>query len=392
MPADIHILPWRQLDADWRRRWLEQWQRSGASPDLSPMWADALVAGHGVEAACLQVLIAGSPSEPRLIWPFQVRTRRQRLGLPIRWIEPLQNTFCMHSGLMTSLSESEACRLILATLREWSRPWDWIDIAAVEAGSALHAAWREAAAAQRCRLRAVRGERPPYIREPGSFADFVAARSRNFRKKVRAQLRELDTDPSLRLRVYETAAEMPAFLGEVLEIERQSWKHAVGQAISSRNWELGFYQQLLASLAPLHAVKGVILYVDGQPAAHSIDLLHGARVYGLKTSYDARFADRGVGTLILVGMLARYFDAGCQEYDFLGTDETYKLYWTNELRQHLSLLLYNRTTAGRMFGHVHAAAQILREWRARRDAAAAATMTLAATAAAVSDALPLDGL
>jgi CelD/BcsL family acetyltransferase involved in cellulose biosynthesis len=360
MDPETRILPWQGLDTGWRQHWLALWEHSGASPDLSPMWADALIAGHGLQAFEPQVLIAGPPDAPQLIWPFLRRSRRQRLGLPIRWIEPLQNTFCMHSGLLGSLDFTQACQLIITALRGWSQAWDWIDIGCVEAEAPLEAAWRQAAAINGCRLRAQPDERPPYIREPGSFAEFVAKRSKSFRKRTRGLLRELESDPTLSLRVFESTAEIPSFIDAVLQIEQQSWKHAAGQAISSRGWELGFYQRLLMSFAPLRAVRGAVLYVEDQPAAHSIDLMHGRHVYGLKTSYDARFSERNVGTLILVGMLARYFDGGCAEYDFLGTDEEYKLQWTGTVRQHLSLFIYNPTAAGRFYGLLHEGARRLR--------------------------------
>jgi CelD/BcsL family acetyltransferase involved in cellulose biosynthesis len=360
MAAETRIIPWKGLDAAWRQRWLALWERSLAAPDLSPMWADALVDGHGLEALEPQVLIAGPPDAPQLLWPFLRRSRRQRLGLPIRWIEPLQNTFCMHSGLLGSMDLTEACELIVTTLRAWPQAWDWIDIDCVAAGSALEAAWRQAAAGHGCPLRAQPGERPPFISAPGSFAEFVATRSKNLRKRARGLLRELQSDPTLTLRVFDSAAELPAFIDAVLQIEHQSWKHAAGQSISSRGWELGFYQRLLGEFAPLGALRGAILYVEDQPAAHSIDLLHGQHVYGLKTSYDARFSGRNVGTLILVGMLARYFDGGCTEYDFLGTDEEYKLHWTDAVRQHLSLLLYNPTAAGRFYRLLHEGTRRLR--------------------------------
>jgi CelD/BcsL family acetyltransferase involved in cellulose biosynthesis len=360
MVPETRIIPWKGLDTAWRQRWLALWERSLASLDLSPMWADALVDGHGLEAFEPQVLIAGPPDAPQLIWPFLRRSRRPRLGLPIRWIEPLQNTFCMHSGLLGSMDPTEACQLIVTTLRGWPQAWDWIDIDCVEAGAPLETAWRQAAAEHGCRLCAQPGERPPYISAPGSFTEFVATRSKGFRKRARGQLRELESDPTLSLRVFESTAEIPSFIDAVLQIEQQSWKHAAGQAISSRSWELGFYQRLLTSFAPLRTVRGAILYVGDQPAAHSIDLLHGRHVYGLKTSYDARFSERNVGTLILVAMLARYLDGGCTEYDFLGTDEEYKLQWTGTVRQHLSLFIYNPTAAGRFYGLLHEGARRLR--------------------------------
>ena len=368
--AAARILPWSQVDAAWQDRWLELWRRTGASPDLSPMWAAALVAGHGVEPADLYVLVAGPAEQPSLVWPFQLRSQRHRLGFRVRWVAPLQNAFCMHSGLLTTMSSADACRAIVATLRAWSSPWDWIDVAALEAGSALHAAWRRATAGRASYRRAIPGERPPYIASPGSFTTFLDSRSPGFRKKARAQLRELQTDTSLRLRVYTTADEMPAFLGEVLEIERLSWKHAAGQAISSRGWELGFYRHLLASMAPLQCVSGAVLYVDGQPAAHSIDLVHADRVYGLKSSYDARYADRSVGALLLTAMAARYFDRGCAEYDFLGTGEPYKLSWTSQARQHFSFVMYQPTVRGAGIGLLHSLAETARRRRSQLPTAA----------------------
>lgn len=138
------------------------------------MWADALVDGHGLDCGRDQAPIAGHPMRRSSIRPFLRRTRRQRLGLPIRWIEPLDNatvacwvSWILHPGLP----------VILTTLRGWPRAWDWIDVDCVEAGSALEAAWRQAAAGHGCPLRAQSGHAPAFCQRTGSFAEFLSRRA-----------------------------------------------------------------------------------------------------------------------------------------------------------------------------------------------------------------------
>ena len=342
-PSDptLQIQPWQDFIAAYEADWLSLWQRTGASPDLSPMWMQALVVAHSVDTPQLHVVSAhGADGCLLMVWPFQTHTR-QVARVPVVEIAPVQNIFCMHAGLLSCLEAEPSVALLMQALRRWTQPWHWLELADLEAGSPLHRAWQATSKAGRHGLRSQPGERPPYLTHQGSLDDLIAAGSKKFRKKVRGLLRDVRDPKTARVQWYRQPQELAEYQPLALSIEARSWKHAAGSAITSRDWEAAFYAQLIQRLGPTGHLMGVVLFLDGQPVAHSLELRHGTRTFGLKSSFDHTLAKRSPGHMLLVHVLDTCFAAGCQEYDFLGKDEDYKLEWTDSVRRHLGLRVYN---------------------------------------------------
>lgn len=342
-PSDptLQILPWRHFVDTSQAEWLALWQRTGASPDLSPMWMQALVVAHSVDPQHLHVVLArGSDGTLLMVWPLQTHTR-YLARVPLVEIAPVQNIFCMHAGLLTCLEAEHSVALLMHALRRWTQPWHWLELADLEADSPLHNAWQAACKAGSHGQRSQPGERPPYIVHHGSLDELIAAGSKRFRKKIRGQLREVRDSEHVRVQWYRQPHELAEYQALALAIEARSWKHAAGSAITSRDWEAAFYTQLIQRLGPTGNLMGTMLFLDGQPAAHSLELRHGARMFGLKSSFDLALAKQSPGHLLMVHVLDTCFAAGCSEYDFLGKDEDYKLEWTAKVRQHVALRVYN---------------------------------------------------
>jgi CelD/BcsL family acetyltransferase involved in cellulose biosynthesis len=342
-PSDptLQIQPWQDFLATREAEWLVLWQRTGASPDLSPMWAQALVVAHSVDPRQLHVASArGADGGLLMVWPFQARTR-QVARVPVVEIAPVQHIFCLHAGLLSALAADHSVALLMQALRRWEQPWHWLEMGDLEASSPLHRAWQEACKAGRHSLRSQPGERPPYLLHQGTLEPLVAAGSKKFRKKVRGLLRDVRDPKTARVQWYRQPDELAEYQPLALSIEARSWKHAAGSAITSRDWEAAFYAQLIQRFGPTGHLMGGVLFLDGQPVAHSLELRQGTRMFGLKSSFDPALARRSPGHMLLVHVLDTCFAAGCQEYDFLGKDEDYKLEWTGSVRRHLGLRIYN---------------------------------------------------
>jgi CelD/BcsL family acetyltransferase involved in cellulose biosynthesis len=236
---------------------------------------------------------------------------------------------------------------MLKALRAQQDEWSWLDVALLEVGTPLHTAWVQAARQSECQVEHITKGRSPYIVSPGTLDDFLATKSRGFRSNMRARRRDVTTDPSVEVRYFSQPHEMASYFALALSIERKSWKRAEGSSLASREWETRLYDELLGRYAALGLVLAAVLFIDGVPAAHSMDLVQGDRVYGLKTSFDPDYTVRRPGVMLLVARLERYFSRGVREFDFIGLDEEYKLQWSRQVRAHESLRLYGPTLAAR---------------------------------------------
>jgi CelD/BcsL family acetyltransferase involved in cellulose biosynthesis len=362
--AELQFLSWDAFMASHEAAWLRLWAAVDAAPDLGPIWAQSLVQGHRLDTSELQVAFqTNTCGELTLVWPLRFTSQR-RLGMTWKKVGPLANIFCLHGGLLTSLDMGTAVRLMLKALRAQAGAWSWIDVDLLEVGTPLHTAWVLAAQQHDCRVEHITKGRSPYIVSPGTLDDFLATKSRNFRSNMRARRRDVTTDPGVEVRYFTQAHEMAACLALVLSIERRSWKQDEGSSLASRDWETRLYEDLLHRYAVLGRAVVAVLFIDGMPAAHSMDLLHGDRVYGLKSSFDPAFSTRRPGVMLLVARLERYFARGVREFDFIGQDEDYKLQWSRQCRAHESLRLYAPTLAAKA---LHLSTDLRRQVRRYRE-------------------------
>jgi CelD/BcsL family acetyltransferase involved in cellulose biosynthesis len=359
--------------------WLRLWAATGAAPDLSPIWARSLLQGHQIDTAELQVAFKATHcGELSMVWPLRFTTHR-RMGLTWKKVGALSNIFCLHGGLLTSVDLGVAVRQTLQALRGMQGTWSWLDVDLLETGSPLHAAWLRAAQQSDCRVERITKGRAPYILSPGTLDEFLATKGRNFRSNMRARRREVMESPDVEVRYFTQCHEMDAYFAFALSVERKSWKGRTGTALSAREWETRLYEALLTRYAEIGRVRAAVLFIDGVPTAHSMDLLQGERVYGLKTSFDPAYTVRRPGVMLLVARLERYFQEGVREFDFIGLDEDYKLQWSRQCRAHESLRLYAPTLAARA---LFLSVDLRRQWRDYRAGVSAPTPAPAATPSA----------
>lgn len=360
----VQILPWDTFMAQHEAAWLRLWAAQGAAPDLSPIWAHSLLHGHRLDTAELRVAFRTTVcGELSLVWPLRF-TAQRRMGITWKKVGALSNIFCLHGGLLTSLDPTTAVRQTLQALQGLRGAWHWLDVDLLEIGTPLHSAWLQAAEQVDCRVEHIAKGRSPYIASPGTLDDFLATKSRNFRSNMRARRRDVMTDPGVEVRYFTQPHEMAAYFALALSVERQSWKRRTGTSLAAREWEARLYDELLTRYAALGRVLAAVLFIDGVPTAHSMDLLQGDRVYGLKTSFDPAYTARRPGVMLLVARLERYFAQGVREFDFIGLDEEYKLQWSRHCRAHESLRLYAPTLASRA---LFLGVDLRRQARAYRD-------------------------
>lgn len=366
--AAMNFLPWGAFMQQHEAAWLRLWAATGAAPDLSPIWARSLVHGHRLDTTELQVaFLMDGCGELALVWPMRFTTHR-RMGLTWRKVGALTNIFCLHGGLLTSLDTGVAVRQTLQALRGMQGAWSWLDVDLLELGSPLHTAWLRAAQQTGCDVERIAKGRSPYIVSPGTLEEFLVTKSRNFRNNMRARRREVMTSPDVEVRYFTQPHEMDAYFALALSVERTSWKRRTGSSLDQREWETRLYDDLMVRYAQIGQVLAAVLFIEGVPTAHSMDVLQGGRVYGLKTSFDPGFTVRRPGVMLLVARLERYFAQGVREFDFIGQDEDYKLQWSRQCRAHESLRLYAPTLAARA---LFLSTDLRRRWRDYRGRSSA---------------------
>jgi CelD/BcsL family acetyltransferase involved in cellulose biosynthesis len=320
--------------------WRELLARTNAQLDLGQDWADSLIAGHAVDVATVQVVTLSRGTELVAVLPFRVTpTKVWKLKAPV--IEPLVNLFSMHHGILMSEPAAQIVPQLLAAL--WSlRPAPmWMEIRRLPRGSAVSNALHAYAKQAGAHVEEVSGLTPPYLTITNTWEEFLQGKSGNFRSNLKRKPKRLAQLGSVELTFLAEPAQMPAFLDAMREIEESSWKSDAGSAITSRAWEWAFYRELVQRLAPRAGLLCTLLTVDGRAAAYDLSVLSPGVASCLKTSFDSRWSEGSPGLVLRAALMERVFRDGFREYDFLGANERYKLEWSETVRAHTQLRIYN---------------------------------------------------
>jgi CelD/BcsL family acetyltransferase involved in cellulose biosynthesis len=320
--------------------WRELTVRTRAALDLGQDWADSLIAGHSVNVATVRVVTLTRGAELVAVLPITLSTSKI-LKLKVQVVEPLINLFSMHQGMLTSEPIAQVLPQLFAAI--WAmRPAPlWMELRRLPRGSAVAEALQAYAKRVGAHMEDAPGLTPPYLTITGTWEEFLAGKSGNFRSNLKRKPKRLAQLGAVDLRFLTEPAQMPAFLDAMREIEESSWKSDAGSAITSRAWEWAFYRELVQRLAPHNGLLCTLLTVDGRAAAYDLSTVAHGVASCLKTSFDSRWSEGSPGLVLRAALMERIFRDGFHEYDFLGKNERYKLEWSEVVRSHSQVRIYN---------------------------------------------------
>jgi CelD/BcsL family acetyltransferase involved in cellulose biosynthesis len=106
-------------------------------------------------------------------------------------------------------------------------------------------------------------------------------------------------------------------------------------------------RQLFADLWRHFASRGQLecswLMLDGRPAAMHFGFRDDRKIYYYMPVLDEEFRQQRVGNILTLSMVEHYA-ATHQEFDFLRGDESYKLWWTDDVTMNYRLRIYRRSS------------------------------------------------
>ncbi|AEI66682.1 hypothetical protein LILAB_23935 [Corallococcus macrosporus] len=129
--------------------------------------------------------------------------------------------------------------------------------------------------------------------------------------------------------------------------ECSGWKGARGTAMAQDARTRGFYTELARDAAYRQRLALYFLRLDGRPVAFHFGLEYGGRYFLLKPGYDEGLRECSPGQLLVDEVIGSCIDRGLREFDFLGPDMVWKRDWTNEVRRHTWLYVFNDSPFGR---------------------------------------------
>lgn len=183
----------------------------------------------------------------------------------------------------------------------------------------------------RVKLTVFRHDVLPFIAlDGGTWEEYLASRSRHFRRRVRYLERALRRGRQVRFRRTRSEAELAEDLETFFNLHERRWRSRGGSsAIDDRSRE--FHRTFAASALLRGWLRLWLLELDGEPVA----AWYGWRLGDVYSHYQAGFepsrADLSVGFVLLAHTIRSAIEEGAAEYDFLLGGEPYKRrFATNE--------------------------------------------------------------
>jgi CelD/BcsL family acetyltransferase involved in cellulose biosynthesis len=136
---------------------------------------------------------------------------------------------------------------------------------------------------------------------------------------------------------------------KLLDVERKSWKHEHGTAISSIAKQEKMYSLIFDIAHKRGLLHLTLLSLNSEPIAYDAGLIKNDTYYYLKTSFDEKYRQLSPATVLRSKLIEDLIGRNVKYFDFPGEPYEWERQWTDELRWHQSLMVYNKTMRAKLF-------------------------------------------
>jgi CelD/BcsL family acetyltransferase involved in cellulose biosynthesis len=177
----------------------------------------------------------------------------------------------------------------------------------------------------RGRLRCVADSVCPVLPLPASKAEFIASRSKNYRKKMREYQRRCERDLGAHVRISGSHAELDRDMGALVALHQKRWE---GRSRAFRTTAyLEFHRRLASRLFDKGWVRMFALDSSHGPVAMLYCFAYADRYYFYQAGRDPEWNKHRVGLVLMHNAIEQAIDEHAQVFDFLRGEEDYKYMW-----------------------------------------------------------------
>jgi CelD/BcsL family acetyltransferase involved in cellulose biosynthesis len=249
-----------------------------------------------------------------------------------RRLEAMAST--LHTPVFRPLVRDEAARDMLLGQAVAAANGGELSIECVVADDPVLPALEEAAR-RRGRLVLVEAQHTsPIVETTGEFEDYRQAMKGRWRELERRR-RKMHREHAVRYTLLEAPEDLDAALARGFAVESSGWKGAAGTAIYSSPDTLTFYREVARGYHRAGELSLSELWLDGRPVAFDLSLLHGRRLYLLKTGFDESVRTLAPGLALRRAVIERCFERGLDALELLGDDMPWKRLFATAERRHV---------------------------------------------------------
>ena len=270
-------------------------------------------------------------------------------GVPFRRLAAIGNDHTPRFDLVRAGDDEPLHRATWNHLMTCRSEWDVLDLPRLSAGSITTDRFVRLATEQGVRYN-VWGRAPqsPWIDIQPSWDEYIALRSKGFRKSLRRKKRRLDALGKVGLETVTGRKSLGPGLADGLRIEAEGWKGSNRTSISSQPAVTDFYSELARVMADREQLRLHFLTLDGERIAFDYSIIANRCLFSLKAGHGSAHARFSPGTLLLDLILQQAHEEGLIGMDLLGDSDEFKMQWTDTTRTNRWLHCYSHTMRGRL--------------------------------------------
>jgi hypothetical protein len=177
-----------------------------------------------------------------------------------------------------------------------------------------------------------------YLRVNGrSFAQYSESLPSAVKNTLSRKRKKLEKTGRAKIEIVTGEQGLEAAIDAYIKVYLSSWKQPEPYP--------QFVPGLIRMCARMGALRLGIIYVDGEPAAAQLWIVHHGNALIYKLAYDERFGELSVGTVLSATLFQHALDVDkVTEVDYLSGDDAYKKDWMSHRRERWGILALNPRT------------------------------------------------
>ena len=201
----------------------------------------------------------------------------------------------------------------------------------------------------------------PFIPLQGTWEEFFQSKTTRFRKTKRNIINKMKKLEDLEIDCIRADPQGIA-VKEFFKIGEKGWKFQEGKSVSNSRDAQRFFEILTAESTQSQCLMLWFLKSEKRPIAVEYDLISGGVVYALRSEFDQAFHSYSPGAFLEMEILRRSFGAGFVEYNSGQGLNAYKLRWTEDFHETVTIEIFNSSLLGRTAGLLETAIVPMAKW------------------------------
>ena len=343
----VNIIKGKNEILKYEKIWNEIFYARENEPSASLEWTNALLKTHLKEKDEFLLMVIKDDGEIAGIVPLIIHSQR-KFGQTFINIYPISEYYNTHSDILLKKFSEKFIHAFTMSLFRLEAKWDRFTMKHLIDSNPIIENIENSLKEFRVKYNCRREAPSFFLTMENSYDDYLKKRSANFRRNLKRIKKKITAAGDIKFYKVADFSNINNAYRALIEVEKKSWKHAHGTAISSIKRQEEFYKELCISTYSAGWLHLLFLYLNNKPIAYNMGLLKDNKYYYIKTSFDNDLGRLGPSKLLRAELMKDLINDGIRYFDFLGEPYEWKRQWTEELQLHKSLEIFNNTLKGRL--------------------------------------------